>query len=149
MIRSNFRGRRRAEKRLRAGLWLLAAAAAFPGAWALLWPRSFFTDFPGLGLAWVVAQPPFNKHLITDVGAFYLGFAVMFAFAAVRMKRTLTVGLLVGWLVFSLPHLIFHLGASDGLSGTDRIVQWAVLGLTVAIPLYLLTSVRKADRHSL
>lgn len=149
MIRTNFRGRRRAERRLRLGLWVLGASAALPGVWALFWPRSFFEDFPGFGFAWVAVLPPFNRHLITDVGAFYLGFAVMFAFAAVRMKRTLTVGLLLGWLVFSVPHLFFHISHTGDLPGTDKIVQWVVLSLMVALPLYLLTSVRKADRHSL
>lgn len=149
MIRTNFRGRRRAERRLRLGLWFLAATAALPGIWALLSPRSFFTDFPGFGFAWVAAQPPFNKHLIMDVGAFYLGFAVIFAFAAVRMKRTLTVGLLVGWLVFAVPHFFFHLTHVEGLDNTEKISLWISLGVSVALPLYLLTSVRKADRHSL
>lgn len=149
MIRTNFRGRRRAERRLRAGLWLLAVVAVVPGLWALLSPRSFFTDFPGFGFTWVASQPPFNKHLVTDVGAFYLGFAFMFAFAAVRMKRTLTVALLVGWLVFSLPHFFFHLTHADDMDSPDKLSLWISLGFTIVIPIVLLASVRKADRHSL
>lgn len=146
MIRSDFRGRRRAERRLRLGLWFLTLSAAIPGIWALLAPRSFFDDFPGFGFAWVTLLPPYNQHLITDVGAFYLAMAVLLGVAAVKMERRLSLAALSAWLVFATPHLIFHLTHLEGLENTDAIGQTASLGLLVLMPLMMLPMVGRAER---
>jgi hypothetical protein len=146
MIRSDFRGRRRAERRVKAGLWFLAASAAVPGVWALFSPRSFFTDFPGFGFAWVALEPPFNQHLVTDVGAFYCAFAVLFGISALKMDRRLTIPLLGAWLIFSVPHLLFHLFHLEGLESADAIGQSASLGVVILIPLLLLPLVARTER---
>src|SRR3989304_4098891 len=52
---------------LRAGLGLLAVAAAVVGAWALAAPRSFYDDFPGGGRSWVSAGGPCNADPIRHV----------------------------------------------------------------------------------
>jgi hypothetical protein len=56
---------------LRATLAAVAASNLMTGLTALLTPRAFYADFP-FGLGWVAELPPFNEHLTTDVGAFYL-----------------------------------------------------------------------------
>ena len=61
---------------MRALLGALAVSAAYPGAWATFAPRSFFDTFPGAGRHWTFALPAYSEHLVTDVGAFYLGFAL-------------------------------------------------------------------------
>ena len=66
---------------IRVLLALLACSAALPGAWAALAPRSFYTTFPGAG-HWIALSGPFSEHVARDVGAFYLWFALMFAWAA-------------------------------------------------------------------
>lgn len=147
MVKANFRGRRRAEHRLRGGLLLLTAAAALPGVWATFWPRSFFDDFPGLGFAWVNLYPPFNEHLVRDVGTFYLAFAVLFAITTRLMGKRLTRIALISWLFFAVPHLIFHLTHLEGLEGSDAVGQSLSLALLVLVPLALLTQVRKAERR--
>lgn len=147
MVKANFRGRRRAEHRLRGGLFFLTAAAAVPGIWATLWPRSFFDDFPGLGFSWVQLYPPFNEHLVRDVGGLYLAFAVLFAITTRLMGRRLTRVALVAWLFFAVPHLFFHLTHLDGIESGDAIGQAISLGLLVLVPLGLLTQVRKAERR--
>jgi hypothetical protein len=53
-------------------------------------PRTFYDDFP-FGRAWVEMLPPYNEHLVSDVGGFYLGFALLFAWAAVSLHRALVV----------------------------------------------------------
>jgi hypothetical protein len=143
---SSYGGRRRASRLLRAGLVFLALAAAIPGAWALFAAESFFTDFPGAGFAWVELLPPYNEHLVRDVGAFYLAFAVLLFSAAVIMDGRLTRVALGAWLVAAVPHFIFHLTHLDDFETTDAIVQSVALGVLVVVPLFLLPLVRKA-RH--
>ena len=131
---------------MRAGLAFLGVAAAFPGVWALLAPESFFHDFPGAGFAWVELHPPYNEHLVRDVGAFYLGFAVLLLVAAVMMDQRVTRVALVAWLVAAVPHLVFHLANLDGLETADAIGLSVALGLGVVVPIFLLSIVRRA-RH--
>ena len=146
MSLTNYRGRRRASRLLRAGLVFLGLGAALPGLWALFAPESFYEDFPGAGFAWVELLPPYNEHLVRDVGAFYLGFAVLLFTAAVLMDARITRVALVVWLVAAVPHFIFHLSHLDGYETSDAIGQSVALGLGVVIPLFLLPLVKKA-RH--
>ena len=76
---------------MRALLAALAVSAAYPGAWATFAPRSFFADFPGAGRHWTAGLPAYSEHLVTDVGAFYLAFALLFAWAAWRPSKELVV----------------------------------------------------------
>ena len=131
---------------MRAGLVFLALAAAVPGLWALFAPESFFNDFPGAGTGWVQLLPPYNEHLIRDVGAFYLGYAVLLFAAAVIMDGRLTRVALCVWLVAAVPHFIFHLTHLDDFETSDAIGLSVALGVVVVVPLFLLPLVRKA-RH--
>ena len=79
----------------RAALVALAASAALVGLPALFAPRSFYDDFPGLR-HWVDLLPPYNQHLVTDVGGLYLGFAIVFAWAAWRPARDLVLAACAG-----------------------------------------------------
>lgn len=42
-----------------------------------MFPRSFYDDFPGGGIAWVSVDGPYNEHLIRDIGAWSLGTTVV------------------------------------------------------------------------
>jgi hypothetical protein len=143
---TNYRGRRRASQLLRAGLVFLSMGAGFPGLWALFAPESFFRDFPGGGFAWVELLPPYNEHLVRDVGGFYLGFAVLLLVAAVMMDERVTRVALGAWLVATVPHFIFHLTHLDDFETADAIGQSIALGLGVVVPLFLLSIIRRA-RH--
>jgi hypothetical protein len=111
----------------------LAVSAAVPGLWATVARRSFFDDFPGPGAgSWVAELPPFNAHLTSDVGAFYLAFALLFAWAAARPHPALVVPLAVAWSLFSLLHLLFHVTHLDGFGAGDGIGQTATLALVLA-----------------
>ncbi|HEX2040287.1 MAG TPA: hypothetical protein VHF47_11220 [Acidimicrobiales bacterium] len=112
------------QRLVRAGLAYLALGAASVGVWATPAPRSWFDDFPG-GPAgeWAAALPPYNEHLVRDVGALYLGFTVLFAWALWRPARSLVVPLAVAWIVAQVPHLVFHVLTDDRLSSGDRLLQ--------------------------
>ena len=116
---------------LRLLLGALAVGAAVPGVWALAAPRSFYDDFPG-PTSWVSKLPEYSEHLVTDVGAFYLAFAVLWAWAAARPSRALIVPLGVAWSAFSVLHLVFHVTNLDGFGTGDAIAQTATLVVVLA-----------------
>ena len=119
-------------------LWALFATLALTGGWALGAPRSFYDSFPGAGHTWVALLPPYNEHLVRDVGGLSLGLAVVTAAAALTLEQRLVIVAALAILVWSTPHLIFHLGHLEGLSTTDKVGQVVVLALGVAAPLALL-----------
>ena len=130
---------------LRAGLGLLAVAAAVVGAWALLAPRSFYGDFPGGGRSWVSAVGPYNEHLVRDVGGLNLALALLLAAAAVLLERRLVIVVLVAYLVNAVPHFIFHVSHMDELSTGDQVGQTVSLALAVLLPLALLPLARRVE----
>lgn len=119
-------------------LALLAASAAWMGVWALLAPRSFFTDFPGLGWRWVSVDGPYNEHLVRDVGGLSLGLAVVNAVALWRPTRTLVTTAAAAGLCFYLPHLAFHANHLDMLPTSQQIAQMiALLGPVISAVILL------------
>lgn len=101
------------ESWLRIGLLLLAAAPIAVGTWALFIPRSFYDDFPVTGRHWVSSLPPYNEHLVRDVGALNLALGVLLATAAILLGRRLVRASLIAWLVYAVPHFAFHLTELD------------------------------------
>ena len=89
-------------------LGALALSQAVVGPWALLAPRHFFDAFPAAGHAWVALLPPYNEHLVRDVGELSLGFAVLLGWVAVRPTTVLVRATMTGWLVVAVPHTLFH-----------------------------------------
>ena len=107
---------------LRLVLGAVAAVNAVTGAQAALAPRAFFDGYP-FGRGWVAEVAPYNEHLVTDVGGFYLAMAVLFAWAAARPDRRLVVPLVSAWTVFSLLHLGYHVTHLEGFDPVDAVVQ--------------------------
>lgn len=126
---------------LRVSLILLAVSALMPGLEATLGPSSFYASFP-FGRGWVELLPPFNEHLLRDVGGFYLAFAVLFAWAAVTLARALIVPLCVAWSVAAAAHAYFHITHLDGFSTGDAITQTAGLLAVVAFPVLAIMATR-------
>ncbi len=137
MIRSGsgWSSRKRPSRLVRWGTTLLGLSAAVPGVWALAAPRSFFRDFPGAGLGWVASFPPYNEHLIRDVGSFYLGFAVLLLLAALSADRVALRVALLGFIAFTIPHFIFHLQHRDsgGLGSPITLGAGGVLALVLLV----------------
>jgi hypothetical protein len=117
----------------RVALWILAAEAAAVAVPALLAPRYFYDSFP-LGASWVDMLPPFNQHLISDVGGFYLAFALLFGWAAITVRRPLIVPLCIAWGIAALVHFVYHVTHLDGWDAADAIAQTVSLALVLALP---------------
>lgn len=124
-------------------LWTLAAASAFVGVLATLAPHTFYADFP-LGLSWVDMLPPYNQHLVADVGEFYLAFTLLFVWAAVSRERALVVPVCAAWIVVALLHFGYHLTHLDGWDARDAIAQTVSLGLVLVLPVAALGAVQRA-----
>ena len=124
----------------------LAVNQAVVGAWATLAPRSFFDQFP-VGRGWVASLPPFNEHLVRDVGGLSLGFAVLFAIVVVDPSPSLARAALFSWLVPATAHLAFHLDHLPGLSGVDAVTQSAGLALAVVLPATVVWMIRPKTGH--
>ena len=117
----------------RAALGLLFVSALTIGLTAAVLPRTFYDDFPFV-THWVELLPPYNEHLVTDVGGLYLGFAVLFAWAAWTLERTLVRAVCVAWLLTATLHLIFHSGHLAGFGTADAIAEIASLALLLVPP---------------
>ncbi|QIN82032.1 hypothetical protein GBA63_04785 [Rubrobacter tropicus] len=132
-------GKRSSAGLMRGGLGLLSLSALAVGFWALLLPRSFYEDFPFPGRAWVSTSGPYNGHLIADVGAMYLALGVLLAAAAVSLGRDLVKVSLAVWLVFAVPHLVYHVSTLHHFPLLlDRVGNVVSLVFVVLLPLALL-----------
>ena len=123
----------RSPRAARAALIFLLAAALTIGLTAAVVPRTFYADFPFV-TSWVELLPPYNEHLVTDVGGLYLGFAVMLAWAAVTLDRTLVQAVSVAWLLSAGIHLLFHAGHLGNFSTADALAEIASLALLLVPP---------------
>lgn len=123
----------KASRLTRSALWILCAAAAFVGVWALLAPRSFYSGFPGAGHHWIKVDGAYNEHLIRDVGSLYLALLVLTAAAARRMEPPLVRVAGVVWLVFGIPHLAYHALHLRPLGAVDIALNVLSLGGVVVL----------------
>jgi hypothetical protein len=134
---------RRYRKELRAGLLALGAPLAVIGFWAVIAPHSWFDEFPGGGRHWVSAIGPYNEHLASDVGAFFLAISGLLVFAALVLERRLVQAALGTLLVYSVPHLIYHITELDAYGTQDKILNLISLSLIVVLPLVMLALARE------
>jgi hypothetical protein len=127
---------------LRIGLLILAVTQAMVGVWALPAPRAFYDGFPLPGHPWVALLPPYNEHLVRDVGALNLAVYVVLVAAAVAPHRLLVTVALVCQLVYTVPHAVFHVTHLDGFPAADAVAQTAGFAVQVVLPLALLALAR-------
>ncbi len=132
----------RSPRSARAALVLLLLSALTIGLTAALAPRTFYDDFPFL-THWVDLLPPYNEHLVTDVGGLYLGFAVLFAWAARTLDRTLVRAACAAWLLAAAIHLAFHATHLDNFGTADAIAELSGLALLLAPPAVAIWGVRR------
>jgi hypothetical protein len=117
----------------RVALAVLVLSAASVGLPAALAPHAFYDDFPFLA-HWVDRIPPYNEHLVTDVGGLYLGFTVLFAWAAWKLEPTLVRAACVAWMLTEALHLGFHATHLDNFDTADAIAQLASLAFLLVPP---------------
>jgi hypothetical protein len=125
----------------------LAVPQAVIGVWAVLWPRGWYDEFPGLGPALAAAEPPFNAHLITDAGAGFLATGGLLLGACLLGGATEIRVAAIGYLLFCAPHLVYHeLHPSPLLAASNDVLNVVLLGIQVAggVTLVVLTTHRKA-----
>jgi hypothetical protein len=123
----------RSPKSARAALGFLFLVTVAIGLTAAALPRTFYDDFPFVA-HWVELLPPYNEHLVTDVGGLYLGFAVLFAWATWTLDRTLVRAISVAWLLTGGIHLLFHASHLAGFGTADAIAELATLALLLIPP---------------
>jgi hypothetical protein len=118
---------------VRVALLLLVVSALLVGVWAAVAPRSFYLDFPGSSHTWVLADGPYNEHLVRDVGELNLALAAVTACAALWLTRAVVLAAALAWLVYSLPHFAYHAANLHVLSGSDQPAEL----VSLAIPILL------------
>ena len=129
----------------------LIIANGIPGLWALFFPQSFYSSFPNLGFNfhWIDAMGPFNDHFIRDIGAFFSALAFLSIYTLIRFEEGTVRMMAYGNLVFSVPHLIYHLLMIDMfVTMMDKILGISSLAMAVIIPLLILSMVGKTFKNS-
>jgi hypothetical protein len=132
---------------VRVGIAVLAGFNLWWGAWARFAPRHFFDTFPGADHRWTAAYPPYNAHLVADLGATFLTLGFLLAVAAVIQDRRVRRIVLAGVVVFNTLHLSFHAMDRGGLTGLDLGASLATLAAGVVGPVVLLV-LDRADRSA-
>ncbi|OBA83084.1 hypothetical protein A9W99_09170 [Mycobacterium sp. 1164966.3] len=118
---------------LRTGVWFLTFVEIVVGLVATLAPRAFYDYVP-----WVDLIPPFSEHLMRDYGAMNLSLALVFVLAAVTMERRMVRTALGAYLLFAIPHLIFHLTHLEHFTTGAAVWQTVLLTVAVLLPVGLL-----------
>jgi nucleoside-diphosphate-sugar epimerase len=113
-------------------LWLLAAFGLGLAVYALFFPTAFYDDFP-FGRGWVAHDGPFNEHLIRDFGALQAALAAVTLVALYTASRTAARAAAVGWLVFSVPHALYHFRNLEHYDTGDQIANIVTLTGAVAL----------------
>ncbi len=129
-----------ADRVIRAALAALLLVGLPVGAWAAISPRSFYDDFPGGGRAWVAADGPYNEHLVRDFGDLNLALAVVTLVALVTLGRAVVLAAAGAWIVYSLPHLVYHLRHLDLYDTSDKLANVTALALALVLPLVILVT---------
>ena len=121
----------------RVVLVVLGGVQFLNGVWATLAPASFYDEFP-FGRGWVAALPAYNEHLMRDVGGLFLATGFVLLAAAWAMERRLAAVALASYLLFSVPHTVYHLFNLGPYASGDAVANVIALAATVLLPIWLL-----------
>jgi alkylhydroperoxidase family enzyme len=112
-------------------LLALGVPQALIGLWALASPRTFYDDFPAGTDGWVHVLGPFDEHLVTDVGALFIALGVVLVLAGLSLRRGAVIAAATGWLIFSVPHFLWHVFNLEPYDTVDAVSNTLTLGWTV------------------
>ncbi|HEY0541450.1 MAG TPA: hypothetical protein VGD53_23970 [Actinoallomurus sp.] len=127
----------------RVALVLLAAEALYQGIWAQWAPRSFYDDFP-VGLGWVrTGGGVYNAHLLRDVGGFASALGILALVAAIAATTPLLIATALAWLVYAVPHFVYH---ADHPLPSMQAWQVVALATQVLLPLIALIGLASHQR---
>jgi hypothetical protein len=124
----------------RVALAILALSSGPIGVWATLAPRSFYDNFPGMGREWVKLDGPYNHHLVSDFGALNMALTAVTVAALVWLTPRLIQVTAVAWLLYTVPHELYHAGHLDPFGTSDKVLQLAGIGIDIVAALYLLVT---------
>jgi hypothetical protein len=130
----------------RVVLLVLALIGTEVGCWAAFAPRSFYNDFPGGGRHWVAADGLYNEHLVRDVGELNLALAVVTIVAVVTLAPVIVRTAAATWLVYSVPHLVYHLRHLHPYGSGEKVLVSG--GLVIPIALALVALVLERPRRA-
>ncbi|MBB4685549.1 hypothetical protein [Amycolatopsis jiangsuensis] len=116
-------------------LILFGLAEAVQGIWATAIPMGFYLVFPGFRSGWVAMDGPFNEHLIRDFGSLSLALTAVLIGAAVIGTTAVARMASIAALLFSVPHIGYHLGHLAHFPVADQVLIVVTLALTVVVPL--------------
>lgn len=122
---------------VRIGLALLATPTLITGLWAILAPASWYTDY-GHGVAPPSAFGHYNEHFVQDLGSGYVGIGAVLLLAVLWPRREAVQIALIGFVVFSAPHLVVHLVEAGELTRTGYLVTTGALLLGTLVALWVL-----------
>ena len=118
-------------------LGALAVVQIVNGLYALFAPLAFYEDFP-LGRGWVEALPAYNEHLVRDVGGLFLATGAVLLAAAWTLERRLLAVAAGSFLLFSIPHSIYHFANLGPYDTADAAGNVIALLATVVVPIWVL-----------
>jgi hypothetical protein len=118
---------------LRAGVWFTTAVELAVGVVATLAPRAFYDYVP-----WVDLALPFAEHLMRDYGAMNLALGLVTAVAAITMDRRMVRTALAAYLLFAVPHLLFHITHHQHYTAQQAVGETTALTIAVLLPIALL-----------
>lgn len=106
----------------------LAAPQLLIGVWAIAAPQNWFDTFPGVGPHLVSAEPPFNQHLASDVGAGFFATGVALLVAAIVARRSGVYVALAAYAAFTVPHVLYHgFHEATGLTRSENLLNVGLL----------------------
>jgi hypothetical protein len=121
-------------------LAVLAVSALSVGLPAAFAPGTFYEDYPFF-TSWVSLLPPYNEHLVTDVGGLYIGFGFLFCWSLIKPSRQLILPVCIAWLIAQVLHVAFHISHLEGFTTTEAVEQtfgFVVLMIAAMIPVSVL-----------
>ena len=107
---------------------LLALIELVIGAWNQFWPEHFYAHFPTVELT-----PPFSEHYARDFGGASLGIAAVLIAAAIAPNGLLVTVAGLAYVVFAVPHFIFHASHLEHATGAEAAFLIVANGVTAAL----------------
>lgn len=123
---------------LRVLLGCVAAYLAGIGTYGALAPHAFYRNVVGVDLL-----GPYNEHLVSDVGGLYLGFALVFAWAALRPGRELVRAACAALTLTQAIHFAYHLAHLQPFVFVQAAEQTAGLIPLLLLPIGALVLTRR------
>ncbi|MDQ5846085.1 MAG: hypothetical protein M3539_12420 [Acidobacteriota bacterium] len=101
------------------------------GVWMLVFPLSWYTDFPSA----IPHTGSFNAHFIRDLGVVFIIAALGFGWCALHPDRSRLTHIVLT--IFFVGHALIHV--ADLLTGRVHHTHWLIDAPTVFLPAILLT----------